>query len=253
MFGRNAVRSEERGRAAVAWAQGASHHRYEDRYRLLTDGVPLVAEAGRGELVAVFDGMGGLRLGMHSAQAMADGLLRFYREPDRYPPSAAGVRAVLEAADAALRAEASAQGREVGCAGTVAWLREDGGLVLCHAGDTLGLLVDGDGYRVLTPTQPVEGPEANFFGTRRGVRVWVVEVAATCGDLVVLVSDGVTATLPPARIAALAREAPLPREAAERIARAALDRGTQDDVTALVFDLSSPLPFVKLHDISMLQ
>lgn len=72
---RHPVEVEERGRAAVAWARGVSHDRYEDRYRLLTDAVPLVARLGRGELVAVFDGVGGLRPGMRSAQAMADGLL----------------------------------------------------------------------------------------------------------------------------------------------------------------------------------
>lgn len=35
MFGRHAVKVEERGAAAAAWAQGVSHHRYEDRSRLL--------------------------------------------------------------------------------------------------------------------------------------------------------------------------------------------------------------------------
>ena len=64
--------------AAVGWAQGRSHHTYEDRFRLLTSYIPLVATSGRGDLVAVFDGVGSAPQGMQAAQALADALLGFY-------------------------------------------------------------------------------------------------------------------------------------------------------------------------------
>jgi serine/threonine protein phosphatase PrpC len=229
---------EEKGRGAVAWAQGVGHSRYEDRYRLLTAAVPRVARAGRGEIVAVFDGIGGLRLGMHAAQGMANALLRFYREPERYPARGEGVRAVVADSAAKLRDAAATCGRETGCAGTVAWLHGDGGVFLFHAGDTLGLLVHHETHQVLTPAQPMEGPDANYFGMPRGLRIQAVETCAQPGDRLVLVSDGVTAALAPHQIAKIARGAPQVREVAERLAKTALDRGTLDDVTALVLEVS---------------
>lgn len=236
MFGRHAVKVEERGAAAVAWAQGVSHHRYEDRFRLLTAAVPLVRRSGRGEIVAVFDGMGGLPLGMHAAQVMADGLLRFFREPEKYPATAEGVWAVLSRTAGELRDEAAARKREAGCAGTAAWLGEEGELCLFHAGDTMALRVTERGHDVLTPVQSVEGALSNYFGMPRGLRIETIPETLQPGDWLVLVSDGVTATLDPRGIAELVRASPIGREAAERVARAALDRGTLDDVTALVFE-----------------
>ncbi len=238
MFGRHALKIEEKGRAAVAWAQGLGHDRYEDRFRLLTVGVPLVAQAGRGEVVAVFDGAGGLVLGMYSAQAMADGLLRFYRDPERYPATSAGVRAVVADTAEELLAEAARRRLEAGCAGTVAWLRADGEIALFHAGDTLGVLVGDHDHQVLTPTQPMEGRDENYFGMRRGLRIHTVDRRAQVGDWLVLASDGVTAVVEPQEIAAIVRGSPLAPAAAELVAKSARDRGTLDDVTVLVCEMS---------------
>lgn len=68
---------EQRGNAAVAWQKGR-HSIYEDRYRLLCRPIPLVEQAGRGEIYAVCDGVGSAPKGMAAAQAVCDVLFRFY-------------------------------------------------------------------------------------------------------------------------------------------------------------------------------
>lgn len=85
------VTCERKGTAAVAWLKGSKHKFYEDRYRLLGTAVPLVGKSNRGELFAVFDGMGSAPQGMQSAQYMCDMLLNFYMEPDQYPATVNGI------------------------------------------------------------------------------------------------------------------------------------------------------------------
>ena len=48
-----------RGTAVVAWYKGLAHKYYEDSFRLLSRDVLVVGALGRGEIYAVFDGMGG--------------------------------------------------------------------------------------------------------------------------------------------------------------------------------------------------
>lgn len=73
------VHVERKGGPVVASAQGRSHTRYEDRFRLLCGPISIVREAGRGEIVAVFDGIGGAPDGLKAARHMADALVRYYR------------------------------------------------------------------------------------------------------------------------------------------------------------------------------
>ena len=79
------INSERRGSAAVAWRKGTKHTLYEDRYRMLPREIPLVAQRERGEIYAVFDGIGSAPQGRTAAQFMADKLLDFYRKTDEYP------------------------------------------------------------------------------------------------------------------------------------------------------------------------
>lgn len=94
--------TEQRGPAAVSWSKGTKHRVYEDRYRVLSWGIPLVAKANRGELFAVFDGIDSALRGMSAAQEMADCLVRFYREPDAINCSAAGLQQLLMEANQAI-------------------------------------------------------------------------------------------------------------------------------------------------------
>ena len=57
--------------------------------------VPPVERLNRGEIFAVFDGIGSAPEGRHAAQFMADHLIQFYRKPDDYPASPEGLQALL--------------------------------------------------------------------------------------------------------------------------------------------------------------
>jgi serine/threonine protein phosphatase PrpC len=69
-------------------------------------------------------------------------------------------------------------------------------------------------------------------------------------DRFLLCSDGVYASLPPATLRELLAERSAPEEAATRIVQAALDRGSQDNATALVLDVLS-LPAAERLDLEV--
>jgi len=55
--GESRMPAEQRGSAAVAWLT-SPHYAYEDRFRMLVEDIPQVAQAKRGESYGVFDGIG---------------------------------------------------------------------------------------------------------------------------------------------------------------------------------------------------
>ena len=59
---------------------GKTHKINEDSYRLLGNTIPLIAKAGRGQLFAVFDGMGSAPRGGEAANIMSSCLIDFYRD-----------------------------------------------------------------------------------------------------------------------------------------------------------------------------
>jgi PPM family protein phosphatase len=75
---------EQKGSATVAWVKGSKHQFYEDRYRILSREVPLVKGQDRGEIFAVFDGIGSAPKGREAAQEMMDQLVHFYKKPQNY-------------------------------------------------------------------------------------------------------------------------------------------------------------------------
>ena len=118
---------EVKGSAAVAWCTGTSHRFYEDRYRLLSREVPLVGRQDRGEIFAVFDGIGGAPKGRDAAQEMSDWLIKFYQEPGRYPASVQGLLQLLIDANMSIYEWGMIPGTDRtlgGCAGTVAWIHQ---------------------------------------------------------------------------------------------------------------------------------
>jgi hypothetical protein len=78
---------DRRQSSAVAFLKGTKHRFYEDSFRMLPREIPLVESRNRGEIFAVFDGIGSAPEGRHAAQLMADYLIEFYRNPDEYPAS----------------------------------------------------------------------------------------------------------------------------------------------------------------------
>lgn len=180
--------SETLGNAAVSWLP-SPHHPYEDRFRLLAREVPLVAKSGRGEIYAVFDGVGSAPKGMAAAQTMADCLLGFFTEP------AADLASMLNEANQTVSSWGVMEGsdRPLGASvGTVAHILGDR-LTVIHAGDTVAVLLRSDKPpKVLTSLQERGGAVYSYFGIGAGLELEIAQATLEEDDLVLLLSDGVT-------------------------------------------------------------
>lgn len=231
----------------LATATGKGINRlYEDRYRLLDGRAPVVRQAGRGAIYAVMDGVGGAPMGMAAAQLVADRLLEFITQPERWPASRAGVVSLIKSIDVEANSWGCIEGTDrplAACAATIAWfappgLLADGGrVVLFHVGDAVGYRWDGTTLVKLTKEAGGQGNTlTNYIGMGPALTVPVIDLEFEEGDSIVLATDGVTKVLDLPRIAAAMQE-PTP----QRQARGVLDRArgakTRDDVTVLVAEL----------------
>lgn len=235
--------TERKEKAAVSWLASPSHP-YEDRYRLLSRDIPLVAKSGRGELFAVCDGISTAPLGMSAAQAVADSLLAFYRDPAGHPVTQEGLEQILSQSNQTIFNWGFRDGSDSpkgGCVATVAWLYEEQ-LTLFHAGDTVGMLLrPGDEATVLTSVHETDGFVSRYFGMGDALQLQIVHTPIEEGDVVLLMSDGVTKRFSPAEAASLVWEifdgsGDLGRAAEELVNRSRL-RGSTDDITVLLIEV----------------
>jgi protein phosphatase len=81
---------------------------------------------------------------------------------------------------------------------------------------------------------PMRHVLTNVLGTREQAVVHMLERELTGGDVLLLCSDGLHGVADNAVLEQVLREEPSPRAAAARLVQLALDRGTRDNVTALV-------------------
>jgi len=240
------MNSEEKGQAGVAWLIGTKHQFYEDAFRLLPKDIPLVGKAARGELFGVFDGIGTAPRGRSAAQTMADQLVRFYKEPDRFPTDTDGLQALLLEGNAAIFAWGMVPGTDKplgGCAGSIAWLHGPDGheLTVLHAGDTAAVLVSDGAPRLLTLAHAAGGLIARYFG--QGPRMTIDAKAAPCasGDTLLLISDGVTKSFKALEagtfVAAALDKTGSTKEAAMALVAESRRRGSGDDITAIIVEI----------------
>ena len=238
--------TERKGSAAVSWLKNNKdkHKPYEDRYRLLTRDITLVGSSGRGELLAVMDGIGGAPMGMAAAQAICDELVRFYKEPKQFSPDVQGLTRLLHDANIAINDWGVMEGTDRplgGAAGTIAWIR-DLRLTLYHAGDTAGLLLrPSEKPRVLTSLHEYDGGITRYFGLGRNLQIEVISEVLEYGDLILLVSDGVTKVYSTTEAASLVQEI-YDRTgdvgaAAQELAVRSRSRRSADDITVMVIEV----------------
>ncbi len=235
---------EKRGRAIVGYMRGLTHRNYEDRFRLLSAEVPIVAEAGRGEMFAVFDGMGGLRQGMHAAQHMADLLIEFFEFPHRHEATVLGVTQLLLRGSSEIEEwgqEPDSANPRGGCVGTVVWLREAKACVF-HAGDTECWVSNRPGQSgKVTDTQALGGRVTQYFGMRAPLLIQTLTFSFTGNMRILLTSDG-TKT---ARVTHALGERLAERRAASlivtEICEAAAFAQAPDDITVMLID-ADPAP-----------
>ena len=234
---------DKKGIASVAWMKGTTHKFYEDRYRLLCRPVPIVKQQERGEILAVFDGIGSAPRGMAAAQTMCDSLVIFFREPEAYPISHKAIELLMMEANREIYDWGFMPGTEQplgGCVGTVVWIHEEV-LYVFHAGDTSALLIRDGVFEQLTAQHEIDGAINRYFGMGENLQIDVYRQDIEESDRILLMSDGVTKALTPKDIAALTEKHHDKTVAVKEIANLARKRGSMDDITVLMVEVEFDL------------
>jgi serine/threonine protein phosphatase PrpC len=222
----------------VAWLKGTKHKFYEDRYRLLPKTIPLVAKSNRGEVFAVFDGIGSAPEGMHSAQHMADTLEQFFLERSDCEPSTQDFSRLLFNANREIEGWGFMPGTDRplgGAAGTIAWIHE-GMLYLFHAGDTVGFLLRDGNVMMMTQLHDFNGAIYRYFGLGRNLEIDVTRMEIKNYDRILLMSDGVTKVFNPKEACRFIQGYDDIEEGVAELVRMSRLRGSSDDITALLYE-----------------
>ena len=229
--------TEKRDGVAVSWSRGTKHRFYEDRYRILSRDVPLVARAKRGEIFAVFDGIGSAPRGMSAAQEMADCLPGFFREPCPWSASVEGLVDLLMTTNNTICDWGFMPGTDRplgGCAGSIVWLVNDQ-MHFFHAGDTTLMLIhDGRGKEITHPHQTPDGAIFRYFGLGPVLKLDTGSIPIEESDRILLISDGITKVMDLVEIAACVEAHSAIDRAVDALTRQALARRATDDLTALL-------------------
>lgn len=223
-------------------------------------------------LYAVADGMGGHNAGEVASQLALDALAGFVRRsstdtdmswPYGVMPDlsflANRLRTALHLANRRVFRAAENRDDYSGMGTTVVAVLVDGDrAVVAHVGDSriyhwsggeLAVLTRDDSWAAALIAQgmsnedlarhPMRHVLTNVVGARDQVEVHVRELRLASGDRLLLCSDGLHEPMTPDRIAAVLADEPDTQAAATRLVREALDRGSRDNVTALVVDVGT--------------
>lgn len=233
------MESEMIGCAAIAFSKGPKHKQYEDRYSLFPLAKPVVKRQERGEIFAVFDGIGSAPEGMHSAQHMCDALLKYYAQPESCSSTWEGIRDLLFAANKEVFDWGFMPGTDRplgGCAGSVIWIM-DKKLFVFHAGDTVAVLIRDGKATQLTHLHEIDGAIYRYFGLGPNLQIDVTNQTLKNYDRILLISDGVTKAYHLTAAAAIVEEhGDNLKKAVEDLARRARTKGSQDDITVLLVE-----------------
>lgn len=219
---------------------------------------------------AVADGMGGYEGGEVASRLTVEAIERLYQEhrdePDcTWPvmPESTESLAAQRAALAIQRAHRAVRGERHGplsqMGSTIVLVTLDGGhVVVAHAGDSRAYRLRGlelapltrdhsfveevEAHRPLAAEER-ERMEAQFghvvtraVGHGDSLQPTVVELGVAAGDRFLLCSDGVHGWLTPTELAELVAQGS-PEAAARELVAAALERGSNDNVTAVVVEI----------------
>lgn len=233
------------GRAAATTDTGRRRRANEDVYVF------------RPPLFAVADGMGGARAGEVAARLAAAAL----EEAGTEAKGEDGIVAVIEEANRRIweRAITDPATSGMGTTVTAALVDETAGRVaIGHVGDSRAYLLRGGALEqlttdhslvaelvqsgVLTPEEAERHPQRSAItralGTEPSVRVETFTVAAEAGDLFLLCSDGLSAMLDDAEVAAAIEGAGgEPTDAGVALVAAANEHGGEDNITVVLFEL----------------
>jgi serine/threonine protein phosphatase PrpC len=200
----------------------------------------MVENQNRGELFAVFDGIGSAPEGRHAAQFMADHLIKFYRNPADYPASWEGIRSLLFEGNMEIYNWGFKPGTDIplgGCAGTVIWILGEA-LYVFHAGDTSAVHIRDEKISELTqPHQLPDGAIFRYFGLGPNLKISVDSIFIDELDRILLMSDGVTKVLHPLDAAGLTNEHVDISQGVNTLALRSQNLGSTDDITAMLVEI----------------
>ncbi|CAB1368028.1 bifunctional protein-serine/threonine kinase/phosphatase [Denitratisoma oestradiolicum] len=207
----------------------------------------------KGMLLALADGVGGSAAGGEAAEYTVRGLLAdYYATPDTWAVPKA-LDTVLLAINRWLLSHAAARREAAGMATTLSALVLRGSRwYSCHVGDSRIYRLRGGQLECLTQDHVWDHPELRHVLTRAvGLDAHLVmdygEGELAVGDVFALMSDGVWNTLGVARIGELLGRHVQSQDAAADLAGSALQRGAQDNCSALVLRVLT-VPDANLRD-----
>jgi protein phosphatase len=217
--------------------------------------------SAKGQLLVVADGMGGHQGGAVASRLAVDTILEFYQSAREGTPTEILSHAFAQASE---RIHQAAQQRpelaSMGTTCTALALVHDRVHVM-HVGDTRAYLIRGGTIKrltsdqtwvqsmvdqgVLTRSEAERHPDRNILMQALGTRVAPISMASPeplaiqPGDIFVLCTDGLSGQLDDEEIRDLALSDPDPQQACERLVELAKARGGEDNITVLVFRISS--------------
>ena len=209
----------------------------------------------RHDVIAVIaDGIGGAKGGRIAAETAVRGFLDgFCDVPESVPVqrAAAGVTATLNSwIHAQSQRDTMLSG--MGCTFTALILRGHAAHIL-HAGDSRLYRMRGGSLACLTSDHVRRVDETTTLtralGVETDLRLDYITQPAALHDRYLLTSDGVHGALAPETMAAILRGRAGPQDAAQAVVSGALERGSDDNCTALVIDLVQ-LPAATAADIA---
>ncbi len=204
--------------------------------------LPPPGQADMGSIVAIADGVSAGGLGKEAAQTTVTSLVRdYYGTPETWDTTVALDR-IIGAQNTWLAGMNQRRQPAMGLTTLTAMVLRGHGYTLAHVGDTRACLLRGGQLTQLTNDHVANHPDLSHqllrcIGVEDRVVVDYSQGDLLVGDLFLLMSDGVHNVLPEPRLKALLdehREATSVQPLCEALVAAALQRGSHDNVTALV-------------------
>lgn len=213
-------------------------------------------EPGRGLIAAVADGVSAGGLGREAAQTTVMSLVQdFHAAPATWETTVVLDRLIgaqnAWLADHNRRRSGPGGDRASGLTTLTALALQGHTWTLAHVGDTRAWLLRGGELQQLTQDHAIDHPDFRSQLTRAvgldlAVRADYLQGELQTGDIFMLTTDGVHGVLRPEQIRALLATAPA-QLASAAVVKAALEAGSQDNVTALVMQVLGLEP-VRLQD-----
>ncbi|MDQ5896477.1 MAG: hypothetical protein QG612_563 [Pseudomonadota bacterium] len=213
-------------------------------------------EPGRGLIAAVADGVSAGGQGREAAQTTVMSLMQdFHAAPATWETTVVLDRLIgaqnAWLADHNRRRSAPGGDRTAGLTTLTALALQGHTWTVAHVGDTRAWLLRDGELQQLTQDHAIDHPDfrsqlTRAIGLDLTVRADYLQGELQTGDLFMLTTDGVHGVLRPERIRALLAATPA-QKASEAVVKAALEAGSQDNVTALVMQVLGLEP-MRLQD-----